>query len=364
MLVSVIIIIVVAAGGYLYLQSPKFGKLPSGKDLTAIQQSPHYRNGEFKNLIDTPMFTTDQSFLSVLYQNMTTTVERLQPEQAIPSVKTDLKAIPANQDVVVWLGHSSFYIQLNGKRILLDPVFSDHASPVSFAVPAFKGTNIYQASDIPDLDALLISHDHWDHLDYPTVMALKDKTARVITALGTGAYFRHWGFSADKVHEGDWYDVFELGQNTRIHLVPARHYSGRLLKRNQTLWTGFVVESPQQRLLFGGDSGYGPHFAEIGQRFGQFDWVTLDSGQYDKRWAYIHMTPEEALQAAEDLNARQFMPCHIGRFALARHAWDEPFQRVATARKKQDIELLTPEIGQPVMLSASSSQSFTDWWKN
>ena len=119
-----------------------------------------------------------------------------------------------------------------------------------------------------------------------------------------------------------------------------------------------------QRLLFGGDSGYGPHFAEIGQRFGQFDWVTLDSGQYDKRWAYIHMTPEEALQAAEDLNARQFMPCHIGRFALARHAWDEPFQRVATARKKQDIELLTPEIGQPVMLSASSSQSFTDWWKN
>ena len=362
MLSIIVIILALAVGIFFYLKAPKFGQLPAGNDLARIQQSANYVNGQFQNLIETPMFTTDQSFLSVLYQNMTTRTERLQPEHNIPAVKTDLKVIPRDQDTVVWLGHSSFFIQLHGQRILLDPVFSDHAAPVSFAIPAFKGTSIYHSHDMPDIDVLLISHDHWDHLDYPSIMDMKNKTARIITALGTGSYFRGWGFDASKVSEGDWYNAFPISSDVTVHLVPARHYSGRLLKRNQTLWTGFVIEAADKRMLFGGDSGYGPHFSEIGQRFDGFDLVALDSGQYDQRWAYIHMTPEESMQAAEDLGAKQFLPCHIGRFALAKHAWDEPFKQLAAAGKEHSFRLLTPRIGEAVYPYQQPAQTFSSWW--
>jgi L-ascorbate metabolism protein UlaG (beta-lactamase superfamily) len=362
MLSSVLIIILCfALGACILLNQPKFGKSPEGERLAAIEKSPHYSAGQFKNLHPTPKFTKDVSTASIIWKSWTEPQKRLVPEMPIPAVKIDLKKLDRMTDLMIWLGHSSFYIQLGGKRMLLDPVFSDSAAPVSFFNKAFAGTTIYQADDMPVIDTLLISHDHWDHLDYPTVVALKDKVGLVVSPLGVGAYFERWGYPAEKIIEADWYQQVALDGVVDIHVLPARHYSGRFLKQNKTLWAGFALESAERRLFFSGDSGYGPHFAEIGQRFGEFDFVALDCGQYDERWAYIHMTPEEAVRAAQDLKADSLLPSHIGRFSIARHSWDEPFFRVASASGDESFKLLTPMVGEPVYLTIKE-QAFDQWW--
>lgn len=345
-----------------YLQHPKFGERPSGARLAALKQSLNYA-GEFQNLIETPMFTEDRSFLSVLIENLRTSGERLRPPDEVPLVRTDLHALDRQEDVVGWLGHSSFYVQLGGKRILIDPVFSEGAAPIALFNRAFAGSSGYSAADMPPIDALLITHDHWDHLDYPSILSLQPKVDQVVTGLGVGAYFEGWGYAGERIREGDWFDRVELGDGVVVHLIPARHYSGRMLTRRQTLWTGFVLETPSRRLLFSGDSGYGPHFAEIGARFGGFDLAALDSGQYDPRWAYIHMNPEQAAQAAVDLKAAALLPAHVGRFTLAKHAWDEPFQRISRASADKSYQLLTPRIGEPIRL-ADDTPAFSRWWES
>ncbi|KGE76964.1 beta-lactamase [Halomonas salina] len=354
---------VVVAGLWAYLQHPKFGTLPSGEHLATLEASDHYGEEGFHNRVETPMFAEEASMASVLIGNLSDKSERLRPERAIPALDTDLRALDVDEDIVVWLGHSSYYAQLGGKRFLIDPVFSDSAAPVPFVNRAFAGTNGYGAEDMPPIDVLLITHDHWDHLDYPSVMALKGRVDRVITGLGVGAYFEGWGFDSDRISEGNWFDAIALDGDTTLHLIPARHYSGRLLKRDRTLWTGFVLETPRRRLLFSGDTGDGPHFEEIAQRFDGFDLVSLDHGQYDARWPYIHMTPEQAADAADRLGARALISAHVGKFTLARHAWDEPMQRISAASEGRDYRLLTPVIGEPVRLSRDASQSFEAWWE-
>jgi L-ascorbate metabolism protein UlaG (beta-lactamase superfamily) len=280
----------------------------------------------------------------------------------LPTVKTDLHALAKDQDTVIWLGHSSYFVQLSGKRILIDPVFSAFAAPVPGMVRAFDGTSVYTAQDMPPIDYLLITHDHYDHLDYTSMRELQAKTRYVIGGLGTGAHFEHWGYPSDKIREGDWYSVVQLEPGIAIHVLPARHYSGRTLTRNKTLWVAYAIETPQRRLFFSGDSGFGPHFAEIARRFGGFDLAALDAGQYNQRWPYIHMNPEEAARAAEILRAKTVLPAHVGRFTLARHAWDEPFQRLAAASKGKPFRLLTPRIGDPIQVG-NSEQLFERWWE-
>lgn len=343
---------------FAYLQRAEFGAAP---EVEQLQRSPHYRNGEFHNLIPTSVIAEGQSALSITFSDLTNPVELLQPAQPVPAVKIDLKALDRQQDTLVWLGHSSFFVQMAGRRMLVDPVLKDHAGPISFAGRAFNGTNVYTADDMPDIDLLLITHDHWDHLDFETVTALESKTLQVLVPLGVGAHFQRWGYERDKVREADWYETMAMGNDLAIHLVPARHYSGRALSRNQTLWTGFVLESNKRRVLLSGDTGYGPHFKEIGSRFGNFDLVALDMGQYDPRWPAIHMSPEEAAQAAEELNAKALLPAHVGRFNLARHAWDEPFERISAQSKNKSYRLLTPRIGEAINLG-DEGQQFLPWW--
>ena len=235
---------------------PRFGTLPQGERLDRIQGSPNYRDGKFHNQVPTPKFSKDVGLVSVIWSGIFDRNERLVPDSPVPAVKTDLKALRPETDTVVWMGHSSWFIQLGGKRILMDPVFSDYAAPFSFLNKAFDGTRIYSAEDMPVIDLLLISHDHWDHLDYPTVTALRPKIKAVVCPLGVGAYFQDWGFSEEKVHEGDWNDRIVLGKNFFVHVLPARHYSGRLFKENKTLWAGFAIESAGRRIFYSGDSGY------------------------------------------------------------------------------------------------------------
>ncbi len=360
---AILIGVLLLIGGCTFLQQDRFGAEPEGERLARIELSPNYSGDAFQNQIPTPVLKEGESKVSVIISNIFSSTQNLRPSYALPTSKTDIKALPLDKDLVIWLGHSSFYVQLAGKRILIDPVLSTYASPVSFAIPAFDGTSLYASHDFPDIDALLITHDHWDHLDYDTVTAMKDKIGNVFVPLGIGAHFDKWGYSTDQINESDWYGSLKINDTLTIHLVPSRHYSGRGLGNNKTLWGGFVLDSANKRILLGGDSGYGPHFKEIGAKFGKFDLVALDMGQYDSRWPYIHMTPEEAVQAALDLNTNALLPAHIGRFTLAQHDWKVPFNRIAELSTSHTYQLMTPLIGEATELSESVLPPFTQWWE-
>ncbi len=347
----------------MFANQPQFGQQSTESGTSSGADSPHYYDGEFHNLTPTSVLSDDSNTFSILVSDLFSRAERLKPETPNPTIKTDLKSLDKNTDQVVWFGHSSCFVQLEGKTILIDPVFSDYASPLPFINEGFDGTNIYSADDMPDIDYLLITHDHWDHLDYSTVMALKFKVKQVICPLGVGAHFEKWGYSREKIHEADWYNRIEMPEELIVHVLPARHYSGRLTPKNQSLWAGFALETGKRRLFFSGDSGYGPHFDEIGRKFSGFDIVFLDCGQYDKRWANIHMDPAEAVKAAKDLQAKALFPAHVGKFAIARHPWDEPFIRITEASRNEKIRLLTPRIGEQIFLDNLLTE-MSQWWKN
>ncbi|MCB1753367.1 MAG: MBL fold metallo-hydrolase [Gammaproteobacteria bacterium] len=363
LIILLAVIAVLGTGGWTYLQHPKFGPSNAAMPSARILASPNYADGEFRNLVDTPLFTEEISFLAMVFRNLTEEKpDGLRPTSPLPSVKADLKALDKSEDVIVWLGHSSFYVQLGGRRILIEPVFSTFAAPAPLTNKAFDGTTPYSAADMPEIDYLLITHEHWDHLDYDTVTALRPKTRHVVVALGVGAYLELWDYPKDRILELDWNERVELDPGLTIHALPARHYTRRLLSSNQTLWVSFALVSDRRRLFFSGDSGYGPHFAEIGERFGGFDMAALDSGQYSPSWVYIHMTPEEAAQAAEDLQARTMMPIHVGKFAISKHTWNEPFIRLVEASHDRAYRLMTPLIGKPVDLN-DQQQELSRWWE-
>lgn len=350
-----------AAGGWLFLHSARFGALPQGNALDRLRQSPRYTGETFQNELPTPILTAGKGFVATYLEFLFAKTDNAVPPAPVPAVKTSLKTLDREVEALIWLGHSSFFIQLEGKRILIDPVLSGYASPVSFSTRAFAGSAPYAADDLPAIDILLISHDHWDHLDYATLSALRPRIGTVVCGLGVGAHLRRWGFSDAQIQEGDWGDAVAT-DNLTIHLTPARHYSGRTFTRNKTLWAGFVLETPRKNLFFSGDSGYGPHFAELGKRFGAFDLVMLDCGQYNERWSLIHMMPEEAAQAAEDLRAKALLPAHAGKFSIAYHSWDEPYRRIASASRGRNYRLVTPRIGEMVS-PAGGDRDFGAWWE-
>lgn len=357
-----VIAVLVVFGVSAYSQHPLFGQLPEGDRQAHMAQSPNLVNGIFVNQIDSPLLTTNQTELSMWMETLFGEKGQPRPPGAIPAIKTDLKALDATQDLVIWLGHSSYYVQLGGQRILIDPVFSSNAAPVPLANLAFDGTSLYAADDMPQIDLLLITHDHYDHLDYPSIQALQPKVKRVVAGLGVGAHFEAWGYDMRTVQEADWYATLQQAPQLQIHVTPARHFSGRAFTSNKSLWVGFALVSPQRRIFFSGDSGYAPHFAEVGRRYGPFDWVALDAGQYDPRWANVHMNPEQAAQAAEDLQARALTPAHVGRFSISPHDWDDPFKRITAASQGRSYALWTPEIGRPIYLDGRA-QTFSVWWE-
>jgi L-ascorbate metabolism protein UlaG (beta-lactamase superfamily) len=348
--------------GCVFLGQKKFGRLPEGDRLKTISRSPNYWDGVFHNQAPIPEIVKGGLSITVFVKFFFHERENPEPPGPVPVVHSDLKSLRRDEDVVIWLGHSSYFVQLGGRRMLIDPVFSSYASPFFFSTRAFEGTNIYAAKDLPDIDYLLISHDHWDHLDYETVMALKPKLHHVVTGLGVGEHFARWGFPDEMVHEADWNTSVQLDDGLAIHVLTARHFSGRWLDRNRTLWASFALETPSRRIFYSGDSGYGPHFKEIGERFGGFDLVMLDSGQYNESWQYVHMMPEQSAQAAEDLNAMAALPSHAGKFSIAYHSWDDPFKRFLKASENRTYQPVTPRIGEVVRLAAED-QVFSRWWE-
>ncbi len=343
------------------MRHAKFGKAPSGNRLSELQKSSNYKNGKFQNLSITPELAEGYNMAGVTYNVLFNKKPRRRPVDIILSVKTDLINLPIDKDILVWFGHSSYFIQLDGKRFLVDPVFSGNASPIPRTVKSFNGTDIYTVNDIPDIDYLFISHDHYDHVDYQTLIGLKNKIKKVICGLGVGAHFEYWGYSPDNIIEKDWYSEVPLDSGFTAYVQPARHFSGRGFSRNNTLWTSYVLQSPTIKIYIGGDSGYDTHFAEIGNKYGPIDLAILDNGQYNVAWRYIHALPHEVLQAARDLKAKRLFPVHSSKFVLANHPWDEPLSKITELNKTIGIPLVTPIIGEPVNLK-DSSQQFTQWW--
>ena len=348
---------------FLYMRQSKFGKNPSGKRLEIMMKSPNFVNGQFRNLSHTPQLAEGYTMAGVMYEFFFKRKPRRIPLDTIPSVKTDLLNLPAGEDILVWFGHSSYFIQLDGKRILVDPVFSGNASPLPGTNRSFKGTDRYSVSDLPNIDYLILTHDHYDHVDYETLVKLKSEVGVVICGLGVGAHLEGWGYAPDIILEKDWHEKVDLDSGFVVHTTPARHFSGRGFARNNTLWMSYVLQSPSMKIYIGGDSGYDTHYADIGKKFGPIDLAIVENGQYDVKWRYIHNHPEEVMQAARDLNAKRLFPVHSSKFAMANHPWDEPLTRVAELNKSFNIPLVTPIIGEIVYLK-DDTQRFKAWWLN
>lgn len=342
------VILLLAVAGIAFVHSSRFGRAPRGERLERIKQSPNYRDGQFRNQHTTVLMSSDKNIIGNMINFLFRKKEGLRPNEALPVIKTDLKKLDRNEEVLVWFGHSSYFIQTNGKRILVDPVFCA-AAPVSFVNKPFKGTDVYKPEDMPDIDYLVISHDHWDHLDYETVISLKDRIGKVVCALGVGEHFEYWGFPKDRIVEMDWNEHTAMEDGFTFYCLPARHFSGRSFLRNSTLWASYLVETPSRKIYLGGDGGYDTHFAEIGKRFPGIDLAILENGQYSEDWKYIHMMPAHMTQAARDLKAERVMTVHHSKYALSTHRWEEPLEN-ERKMEEDSIKMLIPRLGEVVGL--------------
>jgi L-ascorbate metabolism protein UlaG (beta-lactamase superfamily) len=359
-----VLAVVLVVATFFYMRQAKFGQAPVGQHLENISKSDNFSDDMFQNLQLTPDLSEGHSYISILYKQLFVNHPQTAPKDPIPSTKTDLFNLDEDENVLIWFGHSSYFIQLDGKKILVDPVFSGNASPIPGTVKAFKGTDQYTVNDIPEVDYLLISHDHYDHLDYKTITGLKDKVKNVVCGLGVGSHFKKWGFSDKQITEQDWFNELEVDTNFSIHTMPTRHFSGRGFTRKNTLWASYVLESESQTIYVGGDSGYGDFFAEIGKRFDYIDLAILDNGQYNDAWKEIHMHPDQVLQAAHDLKSKRLFPVHSSKFVLAMHPWDEPLKRVTQLNQESENPLLlfTPIIGEKNDLN-DTTRVFEKWWE-
>ena len=356
MWVLVIVVLALAAIAAGVLAHPAFG-VYRHVSKEKIERSPNYYDGMFQNQEPTPQFTgkgsrkTAAEPLKVESRKTASLKEGRVPKKPIPAVKTDLKALPTDEDWLVWFGHSSYLFCLNGKRFLVDPVLKPEF-PSSLMLKAFPGTDIYRPEDLPEIDVLIVTHEHWDHMDYATLRDIRTKVQTVICPLGIADYLRYWHYPDDQITEMDWYDNSQLSilnSQLSITCLPSRHFSNRLLgKRNQTLWASFLIEAGGRKVYIGGDGGYDKRFREIRERFGKIDLAFLENGQYNENWRYIHTTPEGLEQAMLDLQAEQYFTVHHDKFALAMHPWQEPENNARTIATKHSIRLLDAKIGEKV----------------
>lgn len=355
--IGIVVILVIIVWGF--MQQAVFGKDSEGARLERVLKSPNYKDGSFQNLSITSVMAEDGSYWTLLkdYFNKPSNVE---PPKEIPAIKTDLKNLRAEKPTIVWFGHSSYFIKSKEITVLIDPVFSGSASPVSLMVKAFKGADVYQVEDFSEIDILFLSHDHYDHLDYETILKLKSKVKKFYVSLGVGAHLEHWGVSADKIVEFDWWESVKVADDISITATPARHFSGRGFTRAKSLWSSFVLNIHGYNLFLGGDSGYDTHFKTIGEKYGPFDIAMLENGQYNVLWHHIHTLPEETFMAAKDLKAKVLMPVHWAKFPLANHAWNEPIKRLK-AVANNEVKLTTPMIGEPVVLDSLYPDKV--WWE-
>jgi L-ascorbate metabolism protein UlaG (beta-lactamase superfamily) len=341
------------------LNLPAFGRLPKGARLARIKALPNYRDGALQNLSFTPMKPDGVTYLDMI-KGMLKGNKNGRPNKPVPVVAPDFSAGAAPK--LIWFGHSSYFLQLDGLNILVDPVFSERTSPFSFiGTKQYAGTDFVSPEDFPELDIVLITHDHYDHLDHQSILKLKEKTRVFITSLGVGAHLEKWGVPAGKIVELVWGEEV-LANGLKFTALPARHFTGRQFKRNQSAWSAFVLQTASAKLYLGGDSGYDSHFKAAGDVYGPFDLVILECGQYNAYWPYIHMFPEQTVQAALDLKAKVLLPVHWGKYTLAMHDWNDPVKRVVKKATEENLKITTPLMGESVILG--EYYPAREWWRD
>lgn len=337
----------------------RFGRQPGGERKTRMEEASNYKEGKFQNIEPTSVNPDNTSFFTIL-KEFISRPNTVTPSGELPHKRANLWSIREDSPAVVWFGHSSYLLSWKGFNILVDPVFSGNASPVKFFARAFDGTNNYSEEDFPIIDLLLLTHDHYDHLDYEFLKKLRTKVREVVTSLGVGAHLEHWGFDMGKIKELNWEESFEINPELTIKALPARHFSGRGLKRFNTLWSSFALQWEDKKIYIGGDSGYSREFKRIGEELGGFDIAFLECGQYGKYWPQIHMTPEETVQAAIDLKAKVLFPVHWAKFVLSVHPWNEPIQRLMDEAEAKNQRVVAPFLGEIFVIGEPYIQQ--DWW--
>lgn len=331
----------------------------------AVEGSPNYRDGVFHNLEPASALRLDTEENRLILFEIFSSRSRSLPGAEIPmaDVAEDSGAAPLS---ATWLGHATALVEVDGYRILTDPVWSERCSPARSIGPRRLHPPPLPVESLPALDAVVISHDHHDHLDMPSVQNLaRTQRALFVTPLGVGAHLRAWGVPASRIVELDWHASTEIGELT-LTCTPARHYSGRFLSRNNTLWASWVIRGPRHRAYFGGDSGYTGTFADIGAAHGPFGLTLLPIGAYNKAWPDIHMNPEEAVQSHTDLNGDTsgvLVPIHWCTFRLAPHPWAEPADRLVAAAADAGVEVAVPRPGGRVIPGEKSDAGEDPWWR-
>ena len=355
-LLVLMVLLAIAIVAFLYL-APTFGANPSGESLERVKASPNYRDDQFVNLQPMQLSTRDPS------EPMDVATyffppENKNPNAPLPSVEFDSNKLV--NETFAWLGHSSIIFKTDSMVVLADPVFN-RASPVPLVGNPFPMQSSPMVTALPDIDVVVISHDHYDHLDHRAIADLQATTGHFLVPLGIGAHLRRWGVPEGKITELDWYQSNTIN-NTKFTLTPARHFSGRgLTNRYKTLWGSWVINSPQLNVFFSGDTGYFDELAKIGNDYGPFDIAFLENGAYSLDWTQVHMMPEESVQAAIDLQSNVYFPIHWGKFDLAQHIWKDPIIRATKKAESLDVTITTPVVGEVFSLDKLPQQQ---WWTN
>lgn len=358
-IIGVLIII-----GILFLNfSPKFGKKASDDQKAEYAKSENYENGKFLNQSPTKM---DLDYWG-LFNEMLKKAPNRSPSSEIVTNNVDSASIgnkADNKTQLTWFGHSTFLLEMDGKKILIDPMFGESPSPLPIigAKRYSKGLPI-EIEKLPFIDAVILSHDHYDHLDYESIKKLNGKVGQYFTPLGVGNHIEEWGVAREKIHELNWWESIEL-DSIELVCTPARHFSGRgLFDRATTLWCSWVIKGKKDKIFFSGDSGYDTHFKEIGEKYGPFDISLMECGQYHEDWKLFHMMPEETVQASVDLKSELTLPIHWGAFTLALHDWTDPIERMVKKADELNVDITTPKIGETITLG-SEPYPTEKWWED
>ncbi|MBC3846341.1 MBL fold metallo-hydrolase [Winogradskyella echinorum] len=366
MVLSIVIIIAaIALVAVLFIQfSPQFGGKASDEAIATYKTSKNYKEGVFKNTNDVKLDMSLKDMGKALI-GFFKSQPNTKPDHDLPLAKIDsLNIVNYKGDTrLVWFGHSTFLLQTEGKTILIDPMLGNVPAPH----PMLGGKRFNEdlpitIEQLPKIDAVLISHDHYDHLDYESIKVLKDKVEHFFTPLGVGAHLQKWEVDNTKITELDWWQETTF-KELKLVCAPAQHFSGRgLTDRAKTLWSSWIVQSKKDNIFFSGDSGYANHFKEIGEKYGPFDFAMIECGQYNEMWPEIHMFPEETVQAGIDVKAKKVMPIHWGAFKLAMHTWTDPIERFTKTAKEFNVNMVTPKIGDEIFPKDSTYNTKT-WWQ-
>jgi L-ascorbate metabolism protein UlaG (beta-lactamase superfamily) len=335
---------------------PQFGKTPDYKKDSRILKSKQFLSGSFHNDGMVEMKMGISKFGKMMKAFFSSSPNKRPPNDCLISDKSLIKFEKATGDntQITWFGHSTMMIDIDGKRLLLDPILSDHASPFSFAVSRFKNALRLDDSDLKklgEIDAVIISHDHFDHLDYQTIKKLDSQIKHYFVPLGVGEHLRKWGVDNFRISELDWWEETEYF-GLKLACTPGQHFSGRdPRRRNSSLWCSWVIFGKESRIFFSGDSGYFGGFSKIGEKYGPFHLAMMECGQYNELWHEIHMMPEESVQASLDVKAVKMLPIHNSAFSLSIHSWDEPQKRAYIEAGKVDVDIVKVKAGQSFILS-------------